>query len=344
MSNRWKLGNYTFLNNPSDSSQTYEIVGDTVTTLNGNVISQPSGYNQKYSIQALFFQHRPRLLSTVGMSNAIGIEFFNGDFYALNKVSNTIDVYSSNLSTLNKSITLPAMKCTQYVSFDLDYQGNFYILSYDGAYSYITCLSSGGNLSYDLQWKNAQGTSIEYVNSYLYIVTTDNEVRKVNPSSSLVELEYAVLPSTSGGYRGSTSTGQFLIVSYCNNGNLGTYHIDTNTGSIVNNFEVSLNLTSSSQINLYSNQQWDLAFDGINYVFLYPFNSTLFYSSGNTVMLDLYNLEQEILNNGYIKMIDDMGNIIYVAITDYSIDRKDNALQKYQVTMNIQVVDRGVNQ
>lgn len=338
MADRWKFGNYTFQSNPTDYSESLTMVGDTIITLNGNVITQPTYVTEKYSIQSIFFQHRPIINSVVGISNAYAIEFKNNKFYVLDNYNAVIHVYNSNF-ILQKSINVVSSYANMYTSFDVDSSENIYLTTWDGQSSHIVKVNSSGTLVSDVIYsRNSKAVAIQNYSGQLYVVTSNSLLHSLNPLYNGAYTDGAVstlplMPSDQLGYQGATIVDNYIVVSFYSDGVSGAYHIDLNNGVVVNHFELPV-----------ANSVNDICYDGKNFIFLDKSNNQLLYSNGNSVDVDIYELKQQLDTQGMLLMTDDMGYDAYVFANDYTIDRQDDNIYKYQVTINVEKIDRGNNQ
>jgi hypothetical protein len=131
------------------------------------------------------------------------------------------------------------------------------------------------------------------------------------------------------GYRGMEIVGNYLVVTFNNSDINGAYHIDRTTGIIANAFGVPTNP-----------KVYDVTYDGQNFVFLTS-NNQLIYTNGNTLLADIYTIESNIRNNGYLYMTDDMGVQKKVAVANYTIDRMDGYLTMYDIQLTVTKIDRG---
>lgn len=338
MSDRWQFGSYTFKSNPTDYSENISYVGDTVVTLNGNVITQPTYVQEKYQIQSIFFQHRPLIRNIVAVSNANAIEFKNNKFYELDSKNAKVNVYNSNFA-LQKSINVVSTYSNAYTSFDVDTSENIYLSTWDGQISHMVKVNSSGTLVSDGTYRSGYKiVAIQNYNGQLYVVTSDSVLHMLNPlingtyndnkSSSL-----PYMPPDQLGYQGATIIDHYIVVSYFSDWVSGAYHIDLNNGATVNHFE----LPSANIVN-------DICYDGNNFVFLDKSNNQLVYSNGNTVDVDVYELRLQLDTQGMLLMTDDMGFDVYVFANDYTVNRDDTNIVKYQVSIDVEKVDRGMNQ
>lgn len=337
MSDKWKFGSYIFKSNPTNYSENLSYVGDTVVTLNGNVITQPTYVQEKYQIQSTFFQHRPLLRNIVAVSNASAIEFKNNKFYELDSKNAIVNVYNHNF-VLQKSISVSYGYANKYTSFDVDTSENIYLSTWDGSMSHILVVDSSGNLISDGTYSVGEIVAIQYYSSQLYVITSNSILHKLNPIHSgmytdALSANIPKMPIDQLGYQGATIIDHYIVVSYNSNGVSGAYHIDLNNGTTVNHFELPV-----------SNVVNDICYDGTNFVFLDKSNNQLLYSNGNTVDVDVYELRLQLDSQGMLLMTDDMGFDVYVFANDYSINRDDTNIVKYQVTIDVEKVNRGMNQ
>jgi hypothetical protein len=332
MLERWRLGDYEFRVNPNRAGQRIQMVGDTVKTLDGTVISQPSFAKKTYSLESKFYQHRERVIEEVSIvGDAIEAK---GEFiYTFNFQDKIVRRLNKSLSeeTILATLTTPLP-----VSFDVttlqDGTPVFWTVE-DGAPNKIHKFDETGTLSQSIVVDSA-GTvrGIKVVDDGIWVINSSSELYKVDMSGN--NLKYTELPFISYsevGYKGMTIEGDYIIVSYTNDGHSGAYHVNMDNGNTVNHFGLKIDA-----------EVQDIAIDGDKY--LMTFNDGIMRSTkGNTLMLDMYNLERNIRNYGFVDLVDDMGVRVRVYVSDYSIDREEGNLHKYSVSINATKVDRGVN-
>jgi hypothetical protein len=331
MQDRWKLGNYTFTINPNKYSEQITVVGDTIITLDGTVITQPTTNKEDYSLSAIFYQNRPRVISQVSMPNLGGMKYVNGKFYVLNNTTKKVDVYTSNM-TLSKSIAIVATPNGEnFTSFDV--QTDETIWAVQTSVMDVLWKVSGGTTTKTNFNLGAKVTGVKYYNGYVWVVTDNRVLYQLTTSLSIVNsVSLPYIAPNDLGYNGMDAVNGYLVISYTNDDISGACHIDTTNGNLCNIFSLP-NLT----------QIIDVTYDGANFIFSTYSGNQLIYTNGNTVMLDIYNLEKEIKTKGYIDMIDDMGVKRRLAVTRYSIDRQEGSIAKYNVEISATKVDRGVN-
>lgn len=329
MANRWKLGNYTFTINPNSYGEQVSLVGDTVFTLDGTVITQPTSTTEEYSLSSVFYQNRPRVVSQISMPNLSGIKYVNGKFYVLNNTTKKVDVYNSNL-TFSKSLTIATTPNGEnFVAFDVQSDETIWAVEV-GATN-------------DIVWKVISGVAtkttfsghivgIKYDGTYLWVVS-GTTLYKFN--TSFVQQNSLTLPYISPvnvSYRGIDIVKGYLVISFSGDTDSGAYHIDMSNGFICNSFT----LPDYTEI-------IDVTHDGNNFIFATFNTNQLIYTNGNTLMLDVYLLEGEIKTKGFIDMIDDMGVKRRIAVSNYDIERQEGSLAKYSVNIKAIKVNRGVN-
>jgi hypothetical protein len=112
---------------------------------------------------------------------------------------------------------------------------------------------------------------------------------------------------------------------------VGAMFVDMSNGYICNTFS----LPDYTEVS-------DIAYDGKNYVFSTYAGNKLLYTNGNTLHLDLYNLENQIRNYGFLSMVDDMGVSRRLTVSEYRIERQEGSLEKYSVDISAIKVNRGV--
>jgi hypothetical protein len=333
MADRWKLGNYTFTINPNTYGEQVSLVGDTVVTLDGTVIIQPTTTTEEYNLSSIFYQNRPRVVSQVSMPNLSGIKFVSGKYYVLNNTTKKVDVYNSNLS-LSKSITITATPNGEnFVAFDVELDETLWVVQ-SSTDDIVWKVAGGTGTVTKATFNPGRGldiTGIKYNNGSMWIVSGTTIY---NTNTSLSILKTLTLPYISPAnlaYRGMEIVNGYLVVSFVGNTESGVYHIDMNSGFICNSFA----LPDYSQI-------VDVTYDGNSFIFATFNTNQLIYTNGNTLMLDLYSLEKEIKTKGFIDMIDDMGIKRRIAISDYNIERLEGSLAKYSVDIQATKVNRGV--
>jgi hypothetical protein len=166
-------------------------------------------------------------------------------------------------------------------------------------------------------------------------IVTDKNVVSLFTYPTWTQVKYLNLPNISpnlSGYQGMDIINGYLVISFVSDDISGAYHVDLTSGSICNVFS----LPDYTQIN-------DITFDGTNFIFSTQTGNQLVYTNGNTLNLDIYNIENEIRTKGYLDMIDDMGVKRRMAVSHYTIDRQEGSLTKYSVDIQATKVDRGNN-
>jgi hypothetical protein len=336
MQDRWKLGNYTFTINPNKYTEQVSVVGDIITTLNGTVISQPTMLKEEYSLSSIFYQNRPKVIQQVSMPNLGGIKYVNGKYYVLNNTTKKVDVYTANY-TLSKSISLLSTTPNgeNFIAFDVQSDETVWAVQRstpDIVYKVVgaTITKTNFNSSYG----SIKG--IKYDSSALDLwIITDKNVLSLFTYPAWSQVKYLNLPIIAPnllGYNGMDIINGYLVVSFVSDDISGAYHIDLTSGSICNVFS----LPDLMQIN-------DITYDGTNFVFSTQTGNQLVYTNGNTLSLDVYNLENEIRTKGYLDMIDDMGVKRRMTVNHYNIERQEGSLTKYSVDIQAVKVDRGNN-
>lgn len=326
---KWKYGNYQFAINPNSQSSKVDMVGDNVRTLSGALISQPTSFEESYDISSVFYQQRSRSLSKISLSNASGIEYYNNQFYVLNKTNDRIDIYNKNF-TFVSSVSLSAVTNKSYSAFDVASDG-FYIVSSTGTTTdmfYKINLTTGALISNTSLTKPSSddATGIRYMNGYVWILRLDGTLEKyfTNMTKSLT----IILPSGLS-YYGLTSDSTYLIIGN-NDSYSKIYHIETSAGKIIN--QISFDDIVSIK---------DIGYDG-SYFYALNSSNQLQTIKGNTVEIDILNLKNEVLTKTYVDIIDDMGVITRVSTSSFSATRKLGYDHYYDVSMTISKVNRGL--
>lgn len=325
--NRWKYGNYEFRINPSSAEVSTELVGDTLRTLSGALVSQPSFLKDSYDVESVFYQPRSRVISQVSIQNAAFIRYESDRFYVLNKVNDRIDIYSRNMSSLTGSIPLTGVSNKSYMSFDI--VGNIiWVVSKAGTTSdVVTQLNSSGSvISSGSVSKTIDCSGVRYFSGSLWLLRTTGKIDLIKPSD-FTKTRTIVLPDGLY-YSGISSDGNFLIV-----GNGDSYnkilHIDVASGKIVNQISPS-----------NMGRPVDFAYDGKHYYVMSESNG-IQKIEGNTVERDLFLFQHEISTKSFVDMYTDMGVKIRAVINDLSIRRRIGFEHLYDVSMSITKVDRG---
>lgn len=322
---RWQLGSYAFAINPNSYSEGLTYVGDNAVSLDGTVVSMPTVVEEQYNFGSTVWQGSPKVLSQVSVSNGSGVEIVSGNYYILNNNTHNIDEYNSNLSFI-KSISLGVTYKTN--AFDVAPNGVIY--GTDGSNLYTV---SGGTTTFKNMGSSFSGQAqgMKYNNNNLWFATSSNMLYQTDMNLNVINsVSLPTIASNFLGYQGMTMIGDYLIVSFNSSDMTGAYHIDINTGNIVNAFSLPT-----------YNPILDVAYDGKNFIFITQSGSQLITTNGNTVLVDLYTIEQNIKQNGYIYMIDDMNVKKQVTVNNYQIDRVDGYLTMYNITIQATKVDRG---
>jgi len=328
MSDRWQLGSYTFTINPNKYGEQITYVGDNALTLNGTLISMPTVTQEQYNFTSTLWQPMPRILNQVSIPNGSGVKVVNSNYYILNNVTKNVDVYNSNFG-LVKSVNILSGNAN-LLAFDVEPNGTILAVDNSGTQFFYTIPPSGSATKTTLPGFNGVVQGIKFDNSNMWLVTNNNILYKTDLSFNI--LGSISLPNTSNylGYRGMTIAGNFLVLSFNNSDTVGALHIDRATGSIINEF----GLPSYTPV-------LDVAYDGTNYIFLTQIGSQLLYTNGNTLHADIYVIENNIKNNGFLYMIDDMGIKRKVTVSSYQIDRVEGYLTMYNIQLQVDKIDRG---
>lgn len=328
VSEKWQLGNYTFTINPNKYGEGYNYVGDNAVTLDGTVISMPTYVQEQFNFSSTLYQGNPRLLNQVSMSNATGIKFLSGNYYVANNNTKKIDEYNSNFSLTTSYNT--GISSGNILALDIAPNGTMYALDDLSSQQLHTITSVSGNTSKSISNITNKVEGIKYDNSNLWMVDKDGILYQTDMNFNInMEVTLPYIDPEYIGYRGMEIVGDYLVVTFNSSDVNGAYHIDRTTGSIANAFEVPTNP------NIY-----DITYDGKNFVFLTS-NNQLVYTNGNTLLADIYTIENNIRNNGYLYMTDDMGVQKMVTVTNYTIDRVDGYLTMYNIQLIVTKIDRG---
>lgn len=329
MSDKWKFGSYTFVINPNSNSENINYIGDNAVSLNGTVISMPTVRQEQYSFSSIFFQGMPRILNQVSIPNGIGIEILSGNYYVLNNSNKRIDKYNTNFSLLG-STSVSVSGNANLLSFDIKNDGSFVVVD-DATNQTLYRISSSGNTNSSITGLDGTVQGIKAYNGYYWMVTSNDTFYQTDESLNIINhVSLPYIASDKFGYRGMTVSNGYIVVSFNASDIVGAYHIDKDTGNIVNAFSLP------SYIEVY-----DVAYDGQNFIFSTRNNNQLVYTNGNTVLADVYTLENNIRNNGYLYMIDDMDVTRKVSVSNYSIERKEGFAQMYDVSITVNKIDRG---
>lgn len=334
MADRWKLGKYEFMINPNRYGEQIEMVGDNIKTLDGTLIVQPTSTQETYSFSSTFFQHRPRIKSEVSSGGGNGIEFLNNKFYILDAKNMKVNVFNKNMSTIEKSIQIITTPNEEnIIDFDVQSDETVWAVERLSSQDYIHKIVGTTRTKTAVPSLMGDIVGIKRMGDNLWVATNMARLYALNPSNLSI-VQYVDLPNisfASYGYRGMTAMNGYIIVSYSDSEVSGVIYIDSSNGNLCNNFYLPKRVEIK-----------DITFDGNSFIFLVS-DGSLIYSTGNTVMLDLYNLEKEIKSYGFINMIDDMGVKKRVFVSDYSIDRQEGNLYKYLVSITATKVGRGLN-
>lgn len=328
VSEKWQLGNYTFTINPNKYGEGYNYVGDNAVTLDGTVISMPTYVQEQFNFSSTLYQGNPRLLNQVSMPNATGIKLLSGNYYVANNNTKKIDKYNSNFSLTTSYNT--GISSGNILALDIAPNGTMYALDDLSSQQLHTITSVSGNTSKSISNIANKVEGIKYDNSNLWMVDKDGILYQTDMNFNInMEVTLPYIDPEYIGYRGMEIVGDYLVVTFNSSDVNGAYHIDRTTGSIANAFEVPTNP------NIY-----DITYDGKNFVFLTS-NNQLVYTNGNTLLADIYTIENNIRNNGYLYMTDDMGVQKMVTVTNYTIDRVDGYLTMYNIQLIVTKIDRG---
>jgi hypothetical protein len=329
MANRWTYGNYQFAINPNSHEMNYEVVGDNVRTLSGAFISQPTSVVETYSISSVFYQTRNRMISEVSIPNGLKVKYYNNSFYVLNKVNDRIDIYNSNF-TLTTSLSLSALSVKTYVGFEVQTDGTIWVCSDAPVNDTYYKLSNAGALlqTTPLVRTIPSTVGIAVTLGYMWVLKSEGTLEKVR-LTDFAKIATYKLP-TGVNYSGLAADGSYLMASNNDNGLRTIYMIDCDNGNTVSSIVMS-ELTNLSEVTKSATT-------------FYTFNATtskMQVIKGNTVQLDIYKLEKEILNNRFVTMIDDMGVSYRVYVTDMKKSRRMGYETMYDVSLQIQKVNRG---
>lgn len=329
VSEKWQLGNYTFTINPDKYGEGYSFIGDNAVTLDGTVISMPTVVQEQYNFSSTIYQGNPRLLSQVSMPNAVGTKFLSGNYYVANNSTKKIDQYNSNFSLI-KSYNTGISSSNNIVALDIAPNGTIYALDdVSGGQSLHTITSVSGNTSSALKNISYIAKGIKYDNNNLWIVDAKGNLYQTDMNFNINnQLTLPYIDPQYLGYRGMEIVGNYLVATFNSDFN-GAYHIDRTSGIIANAFEVPTNPTV-----------YDITYDGQNFIFLTS-NNQLVYTNGNTALADIYTIENNIRNYGYLYMTDDMGVKKMITVSNYSIDRVDGYLTMYNIQLSVTKIDRG---
>lgn len=333
MSERWRIGSYEFKINPNSYSEQYEMVGDTVTTINGTIISQPTFVDESYMISSIFFQPRPRILSEVA-TNGTNVCMANNRYYFYNQTDRKIRRYNTNL-VLEATVTVAGTD--SFVAFDVSGavgSETYYMVTGDTTSAKLCLVNNTGvTSSYGTLMVGEQITGIKRYDTRYYVITKSGKIYRYN--FGYVQIDRVDLPSvpTGGylGYRGIDVTAGIATVSCVSFDNLTTiYQIDiANDGSVVNAFALEKNFNANDIVMVNGNFS------------LVTNDNTIVTTNGVTVLLDIYKLKKEVFDKGYLDMKDDMDVTRRVAVRDIKVDRNEGYLHKYAVSLSVVKVNRG---
>jgi hypothetical protein len=330
VSEKWQLGSYTFTINPNKYGEGYTYVGDNAVSLDGTVISMPTTIQEQYNFSSTLYQGNPKLISQVSMPNAVGVKLLSGNYYVANNSTKKIDQYNSNFGLI-KSYNTGAGSGNNLLALDIAPNGTLYALEdlVGGQYLH-TITSTTGNTSKTVTNMSNKIEGIKYDNGNLWMVDTSGVLFQTDMNFNInMQVTLPYIDPQYIGYRGMEIVGNYLVVTFNNSDINGAYHIDRTTGIIANAFGVPTNP-----------KVYDVTYDGQNFVFLTS-NNQLIYTNGNTLLADIYTIESNIRNNGYLYMTDDMGVQKKVAVANYTIDRMDGYLTMYDIQLTVTKIDRG---
>lgn len=332
MSDRWQFGNYTFVINPNKYSENINYIGDNALTLNGTLISMPTLMQEQYTLSSTFYQGLPKVTSQVSVPNGSGVKLLSGNYYILNNTTKKIDQYNSNFSLI-KSTTVPLSGGTNVMTFDIASNGTIYAIddSAGGQHLYAIPTSGSATISTIKNIGSSSAVGIKYDSGNLWLVSDQRTLYQTDITFNVMkQLSLPYIDPQYLKYKGLEIVGNYLVLSFNSADMTGAYHIDKSTGIIANAFS----LPSYTPV-------VDVTYDGKNFIFMTQTGSQLIYTNGNTLLSDIYTLESNIRNNGYIYMIDDMDIEKKVTVSNYSIDRVDGHLQMYNVDLTVSKIDRG---
>lgn len=325
---KWKYGNYEFRINPSSVSNSIDFVGDELRTLNGALVSQPTGTKESYEVDAVFYQPRTRAISEVSLA-ADYVDLYNAKYYCINKSNIRIDIYNSNMSYAS-SISLSAIANKNFKGIDVVNDGIWILCRDEGVADYITKINHAGTIiigQVSLPIIVGQHiTDVEQMSGYLYALRAGRIERLSIPTLSK-SLEFTI--PLNGTTKGLSSDGTYIIVGVGDlaYGNI-IYHVDTSNGKIVNA------ISSDDLIAINS-----LAYGGNNfYVFSSNKLQKLF---GNTTMLDINNLEKQIDSYSFVNLVDDAGTTRRVMVSSINKQRQLGYENMHNISLTIEKIDRG---
>jgi hypothetical protein len=272
----------------------------------------------------------PKILSQVSVPNGCGIKILSGNYYVLNNTTKGVDQYNSNFSFI-KSTNVMSGNVNNLIAFDVEPNGTIIALDDTVTQNLRTITSSGNTSSPIATITGSQITGVQYDSGNLWFVTKNNTLYQTDMSFNI--LKSVNLPNISPnnlGYKGMTIANNYLVVSFNSSDITGVYHIDRTTGNIVNAFSLP-NYTPIV----------DIEYDGTNFIFMTQTGSQLIFTNGNTLYADMYTIEQNIKNNGFLYMVDDMGVKRKITVSNYSIDRVAGYLTMYNIQITASKIDRG---
>lgn len=329
----FKIGNYEFHINPNRFGGQVSKVGDNVRTLDGTFISQPTGTLETYNLSSVFYQANSRFINERQFDNFL-LEFHDGNFYAISLDEKKIIVYNKNFVETGDTIDITDISNDMLMDFDVVNNNGaieFWIVA-KGNPNYVFNVDYSGVITKTVSYATyLVPKSIQYVDG-IWLLMNDDTIKKIATNGDVEKS--IILPYTQSnfkGYKGMTSYNGYIVVALNTDTHLGAYHVDTEYGSIVNYFSPNKFFSSD-----------DVTYDGSYYVFFNRGKKKIKYVQGNTVLLDLYELEKEYKTNGYLTMEDDLKNKIRVSVNNFNSERKQGFKQMYDVNLEVQKVNRGV--
>jgi hypothetical protein len=330
---KWTYGSYEFRINPKSFENQMEFVGDQMRTLTGALISQPTGTKETYSVEGTFYQPRTRVVSENSLS-AECIDYYNGKLYAVNKTNDRIDVYNSNMVS-QSTVSLSAVTNKNYGSISA-YVDGIYILSSTAGVSdtiYKINSTTGAIISTttipiadSMHITNIKATNNKYLLGLFALRGT--RIEKL-VFGTLVKDSEMNTPFAIGGTKGITVDGNYIVFG-ANDGTYGTiYHLDWVGNGVIS----SMSSDSFQSID-------GVTFDGQKFLIFNKANKKIQNVAGNTVPVDIYNLENEIRSSGYATMVDDMGITRKVSVTSIDKERVLGYENMYNISLSVEKVDR----
>lgn len=330
MSDRWQLGSYTFVINPNKYGETVSVIGDNAVSLNGNTISMPTVLQEQYNFSSTLYQGLPKIMSQVSVPHGAGIKMLSGNYYILNNSTEGVDQYNPNFSLI-KSVSVGSQAGSQLTSFDIGPDGTIYAVDNAITQDLHIVTPAIVNTSRAIVGLSGNITGIKYDNGYYWFVTDQQILYKTDTNINIInQLNLPYIQPQYLKYRGMTIVGNYLVLSFNSSDMTGAYHIDRTTGIIANAFSLP------SYIPVV-----DVEYDGKNFIFMTNTGSQLIFTNGNTLLADIYTIESNIRNNGYLYMIDDMNVTRKISVGSYTIDRVDGHLQMYNISLQVSKIDRG---